>query len=122
LFFLYILKFYFRKIEDEQQSIIVVEEPPHANLANHEIVAIVDEVEMCLEDSQSTANFNSSIATDLDSLEDMDIEEELIENFVDSFTTPLYMLPPSHQVYTAPISQYHHYMAMCAFSSYHSLS
>ena len=57
-----------------------------------------------------------------DSLVDMDLEEELVENFVDSFTTPLYILPPSHQVYTAPISQYHHYMAMCAFSSYHSLS
>ena len=89
-------------------------------------MASVDEVEMCLEDSQSTANFNSStnqpLATDLDSLEDMDIEEELVENFVDSFTTPLFILPPSHQVYTAPISQYHHYMAMCAFSSYHSLS
>jgi hypothetical protein len=42
----------------------------------------------------------------------MNLEEELVENFADSFTTPLYILPPSHQVYTAPISQYHHYMAM----------
>lgn len=78
---------------------------------------------MCLDYSQSTTNFNSSTNQPLATyLEDMEIEEELVENFVNSFTTPLYILPPSHQVYTAPISQYHHYMAICAFSSYHTLS
>ena len=30
-----------------------------------------------------------------------------MKNFVGSFTTPLYILPSSHQVYTAPISQLH---------------
>jgi hypothetical protein len=64
---------------------------------------------MSVEDDQSTSNFNCSTDQPLatDSLEDMDIEEELVENFVGSFTTPLYILPSSHQVYTAPISQLH---------------
>ena len=66
------------------------------------------------------SNTDHSLVTD--SLVDMNLEEELVENFADSFTTPLYILPPSHQVYTAPISQYHHYMAMWDCSSCHSLS
>ena len=54
--------------------------------------------------------------------EELEIELELVENFVDNLGPPLYMIPPSQNVYNAPISQHHHYMAMCAFASYHNLS
>ena len=54
--------------------------------------------------------------------EELAIEKELVENFVESFGPPLYILPPCENVYRAPISQHHHYMAMCAFATHHNLS
>ncbi|VDI25225.1 Hypothetical predicted protein [Mytilus galloprovincialis] len=105
--------FYHQKSQEERE----LPEPPAA-AEPQQAMPVQDTMESIGDNNDNSPNVIHDTQVDMD-IED---EEELVENFVESFGPPLYVLPPSQQVYNAPIPQYHHYMTMCAFATYHSLS